>query len=379
MNLSTYKAMHFEIIENENGFYSLEPVWNDLLSHSGSDSIFSTFEWNSTYWDHFKQNSRLRIYVFYKNGKVVGILPLMLRRTELFRELTVLAAGNRDYEDFIILPEFQQEIFTQFFSSIYAQNDWDVLAINRLREDSPNFVFLRDHCSNHNGFHSKISGITAVIPIDRPWPSYVKNLPKAIRSDPARQMRRLKETLKEVEYKNITDIQQIQVLFDKLVDFHRLRRREEGNRSVFRDSRKLAFHESIINRLQEKGWLHFSALTSGEYILALHYGFLYHGIYYYFVPVFNCDFSNYSVGKILMTSLLEQSFNRKDTAFDLLFGDEDYKRMLNPVIRNLYSFSYFRPSVAGRLASWWWIEFRPRIKSVSGHIKPVFKQLTTLK
>jgi CelD/BcsL family acetyltransferase involved in cellulose biosynthesis len=303
----------------------------------------------------------------------------VLRRIEGFRELTILGAKNRDYEDLIILPEFQQEIFTEFFSSIREQNDWDVLQINRLREDSPNFAFLRDHCSNHNGFHSKISGITAVIPIDCEWSLYVKKLPKAMRSDPGRQMRRLKETLKEVEYKNIEDIQQIQLLFGKLVDFHRARHEEEGNRSIFTDSRKLAFHQSITKRLWEKSWLHFSALASGESILAMHYGFLYHGVYYYFIPVFNRDYSNYSVGKILMTNLLEQSFDRKDTEFDLLFGDENYKRMLNPVIRNLYTFSYFRPGISGRLASWWWTGFRPRIKSVVTHIKPALEQFTTLK
>jgi hypothetical protein len=65
-----------EIIEIE-PVATLEPVrqeWTELATRSRS--VFKTWEWLSTWWDHFGEHRALMVVAVQSQDRLVGILPL---------------------------------------------------------------------------------------------------------------------------------------------------------------------------------------------------------------------------------------------------------------------------------------------------------------
>ncbi len=53
--------------------------WRDLVARSGADRLFLSFEWLTTWWQHFGQpRGKLRMLVAYSDGELVGAAPMYL-------------------------------------------------------------------------------------------------------------------------------------------------------------------------------------------------------------------------------------------------------------------------------------------------------------
>jgi CelD/BcsL family acetyltransferase involved in cellulose biosynthesis len=78
----------------------------------------------------------------------------------------------------------------------------------------------------------------------------------------------------------------------------------------------------------ERGLIQVSALRVGEAIVATHWGMVFRSRFYWLMPTFEAgDWARFSVGRLLMQSLVEWSISRGLSRFDLTVGDEAYKRL----------------------------------------------------
>ena len=88
-------------------FKKLEPVWNILLARSSSNTIFSTFEWFFTRWDHFGEDKKIFILLAQDGEEFIGIALLMIEKRRILRYVPVkvlsfIGTGLSDHADFII-------------------------------------------------------------------------------------------------------------------------------------------------------------------------------------------------------------------------------------------------------------------------------------
>lgn len=120
-------------ISTQQGFNNLRSVWNALLQQSGSNTIFATFEWLYTWWEHFGQDKKLFILLAQEGEDVIGIAPLMIEEKKILRYVPIkvisfIGTGISDYADFIIVKE-REKVITLFFEYLLKKKDYGIKLI----------------------------------------------------------------------------------------------------------------------------------------------------------------------------------------------------------------------------------------------------------
>jgi CelD/BcsL family acetyltransferase involved in cellulose biosynthesis len=72
--------LEVKVINEPVSFRRISEDWNQLVTSSPSESLFLRHEWFDAAWEWLKQDFLMRILCVYRNEKVIGILPLVMRR-----------------------------------------------------------------------------------------------------------------------------------------------------------------------------------------------------------------------------------------------------------------------------------------------------------
>jgi CelD/BcsL family acetyltransferase involved in cellulose biosynthesis len=84
-------------------------------------------------------------------------------------------------------------------------------------------------------------------------------------------------------------------------------------------------HVRMFRALQRIGLVIISSLRAGDRLLAVHLGALESQRMYSWVPSYDVELQRYSPGRLLLESILAESFARRHLEFDFLIGEEAYK------------------------------------------------------
>jgi len=84
------------------GFAALRQEWNPLLHDSASDTIFLTWEWQSTWWEHLGEGELYLVTTRTDEGRLAGIAPLYLTTSDDGLK-TLSIVGCRDVSDYLDL------------------------------------------------------------------------------------------------------------------------------------------------------------------------------------------------------------------------------------------------------------------------------------
>jgi len=140
--------MQLKEITTQKDFYSLSTVWNSILEKSGSNTIFSTFEWLYTWWENFGEGNKLFILLAQHGDKVIGIAPLMIGKRKILRylpvrEVSFIGTGISDYADFIIMDE-REMVLSLFIEYLWKKKYlWDDQIYYCLKRNSEKQVQLQ--------------------------------------------------------------------------------------------------------------------------------------------------------------------------------------------------------------------------------------------
>ena len=113
-------------------------AWNKLLQKSETRSVFLTWQWLSSWWECFSDGATLFTFAVERSGELVGIAPLMVRRTEGARFVEFLGMGSSDYCDVIASDDDKAEV---------VRAVWDALLKRRDRWDRVRLRYLPSHSS----------------------------------------------------------------------------------------------------------------------------------------------------------------------------------------------------------------------------------------
>jgi CelD/BcsL family acetyltransferase involved in cellulose biosynthesis len=99
------------------------------------------------------------------------------------------------------------------------------------------------------------------------------------------------------------------------------------------------FHEHIVRQAQAAGILHISELKFGDTVVSRHLGFYYCNRFYWYMPVYDPVYQNYSPGKIHLYLCILDAITRNGEIFDFLRGVEEYKLQWTEQVSQLYELS----------------------------------------
>ncbi|MFA5362080.1 MAG: GNAT family N-acetyltransferase [Candidatus Omnitrophota bacterium] len=314
-------------ISNRYNFKELRHLWNQILSESGSDNIFLTWEWMFHWWESFEdKKDELYILTGVKEGKITAIAPLYLHKGYL-NELRFLGSGIvcSEYLSFICRRQDAQEFARQVYAYLRKNNrQWNILSLE--------------------GTLSGDSSITAI-----------KILARAERMDihtrnkhrcfylPLRDKRTAGPQKEKIEYRirklsrkgklgfeqnNGQSYAEVCLKYKTMAALHQKRWKHLQNKNggLFDNRLFQKFMDKITAVFHEKHWLNISILTLDGKSIAAYYSFTFSGKIYGYLTGFDPAYKNYSPGSVCLWESLLYFEQNGFTEFDFLRGEEEYKR-----------------------------------------------------
>jgi len=167
-------------IESIEGLADLRSDWFRLWEETPGASFFQTLEWLEVYWRHFAGAQRLRVLVVTEEGRVTGIVPLVVRRERTRAgPLRVLTYPLDDWASFYgpVGPDPAATLATALAFLKSVPPEWDALDLRWV--DSQWATQPLEEAMRQAGFppYRTVWDTTAVIDMDGSWESYLASRP----------------------------------------------------------------------------------------------------------------------------------------------------------------------------------------------------------
>lgn len=345
--------MQITAVQTDSEFDDLRPIWEALVERDPLASVFQTFDWQRTWWHHYRGDRRLYILLAREAGEVVAILPLYRMKRPLrglghADGLLLIGHGGDttpDYLGAVALPEFAELAAQGFVQHLLAIADWHVIEIADMRHESPLLARLRDSKLRF-GMSRDVAESAKIFYINLPksWEAYLATLTHNQRS----QFRHARKRFLELPGARLylsEDPAELPRLIDALIDLHHQRWKGKGEKHAFASAQYVSFHRELMQRFMERGWLRMYCMELKGRLIAVDYCYAFRDTHYAFQCGFDPEFSKLSPGNCLLGYAIQRAIEEGRAVFDLLRGEHDYKKRWAREVRVTHSVWIYRPSV----------------------------------
>jgi CelD/BcsL family acetyltransferase involved in cellulose biosynthesis len=338
---------HFESA----GFAALKPEWNDLVHRSCCDTIFSTWEWQSTWWQHLGEGDLVLLGFRGDGGHLVGIAPLFHTKAEDGRS-TLFLVGCRDVSDYLdLIVERGQEdaVYNAFLDYLEGEApQWDVVDLCNIPQDSQTFVRLRE-LAEGRGYQTlvEVEDVCPIIDLPATWDEYLDGLDKKQRHEVRRKLRRA-DGGADVRFVIVGPEHDLRAEMGAFIDLHQKSTPEKDD---FMDPQMQGFFYDVSRVLQAQGWLQLVFVEidgqKAASLLCFDYG---DAILVYNSGYDPMQFSHLSPGIIVTVRSIEHAIELGRSKFDFLRGDEVYKYRFGAQDTTVRRLLIARPGVSLQVA-----------------------------
>ena len=352
------RPLTIRAVTTPEAFKGLAREWEALLSTVPGHSIFLTWEW-LYYWAlHYLDDSQLRILLaFDEHEKLVGIVPLYLRRSKNFavitlRELRLLGSEVvcSSYLDLIVQEQHKPALLQSLYHYLFgdARDEWHLLTLSALPAESSTLDLWNELFAEAGKVGAVMTTSSCpVIRLPADLPTYRASLGRNRRYTLQRKTRYLQRAGR-MECIRVTSPADVDVAFESVITLHQRRWSSRPGGGVFANGRARRFHRDIVRVLSERGRVCIDLLLLDDRPIAGVYGFLYQGVYYFYLPGFDPDIvPKASPGVLLLHQVIERAIGGAQMV-DLLQGSQSYKLEWSTDLRRLVTSRYYnrRASVA---------------------------------
>jgi CelD/BcsL family acetyltransferase involved in cellulose biosynthesis len=360
------EALRVEWVTTSDGLRALRPAWDALLARGATRTVFLTFDWAWTWWEHFGADQEPWVCVVRRGGRIVALVPWLRSRVEGFRQIHFLGHKLSDRKDFIIDPrDDRAAVIRAALTALDARGGWDLLFMDRLPADSPNCAPLRDVLAAHPPDRWTLAPrwTAPYVEIAGDWSRYWKGLSRNFRSYRSHNLNRLRKQADGAEPRWRLSLEpgEIDAWIDRFARMHAAQWGEREGHSLFQDPAMVRFHRALAHRFAATGRLRATSVEIGGEEAAMNFALEHGGVFSFLLTCYEPRFSHGSPGLMLLIQLLEDAFARELREFDFMSGGEPYKQRFAPALRELYAFGFFAPGARGMLARLWFFTVRPGV------------------
>lgn len=336
-------------INNYYDFLALKERWNDVLQRC-DHTIFSTWEWLSTWWKHFGNNKKLVLLLAEENNEIIGIAPLMYSIHKMFGlrmgKIEFIGTPDSDYNDFILTDKEEKciKLFINHLNNLPEK--WDCIDLTEIPENSKSLSFLGKISKNMKPIHK-----CPYAYLPKSYDTFLNGLKRKHRKELRRNLRRIDNNFK-VDFVDYSGIQSFFEGMNMFFGLHQRRWESRGFTGIFADQRFRNFHVDIARSFSQKGWLGLFLLKlSGKPASAI-YGFEYMSKYYAYLSGFDPKYSTYAVGSLLFLHVIDKCIQEELVEFDFMRGAESYKDRWNTMTRWNRQVVLTRKGILIKLENW---------------------------
>lgn len=337
--------MDLTLYRDESGFEVLRSEWNGLLGRSRFDTVFLTWEWQTTWWRHLG-NARGSLYLLaaHDAGRLVGILPLYL----MDRSLHVVGCVEvSDYLDFIVESGQEEAVYAAFLTWLGGPDAPEWEQIDLCNQPAASLAHTRlPEMATAAGLSAEVrlEDVCPIITLPScepgaegcdPWEVYLETLDKKERHEIRRKLRRVDREAPDATIRYVSAGPEVDAAINAFIGLHRNSR---ADKHAFMTDEMQAYFKAIAQTLGQAGWLQLSFLEIGGQPVASYFCIEYAGS----VLVYNSGYDPSAVpqlspGWVLLARLIQHAIQSGCTRFDFLQGNEDYKHRFGGVDTQVFS------------------------------------------
>lgn len=337
-------ALSLSVVKNIAALEALGSAWAALLARSAVDEPMASPLWLLAWWRTFGPLSgrRLIALAFEEEGRLVGLVPLLLRthsygRAIPFRRIELLGTGEPEEDE--ICSEYlgviaergaEARVIEAFGRALTsgALGAWDELVFSSMDGSSPLPLLLSAELSRR-GFQTETwtSSMSPFIPLPKAWPEYLAELSSSSRYLVKRALRDFEQWAgHRAELHVANDARELSLGRRTLETLHDERWRGHG---VFASARFSAFHAAVMPELLSQGALELLWLTVGGTAVASVYNIVWRNKVYFYQSGRSLDLpKSIRVGIVLHAYAIQRAIQAGRCEYDFLGGLSQYKSKL---------------------------------------------------
>jgi CelD/BcsL family acetyltransferase involved in cellulose biosynthesis len=309
------------------GFAALREEWNPLLRHSASDTIFLTWEWQSTWWEHLGEGQLYLLAMRTDGGRLVGIAPLYLTTSDDgLKALSIVGCRDvSDYLDLIAASGQEEKVHSALLDWLESDEapPWDLADLCNIPATSPTHSLLAE-MAEARGYQvqTEVEDICPIIPLPSTWDEYLNSLDKKQRHEIRRKLRKA-ERSGQINWYIVGAERDLAVEMEAFIELHE---KSSAEKDEFMDAQMKGFFHAVAQALDQVGWLQLAFIEVNGDKAATMLNFDYRDS----ILVYNSGYDPLgyawlSPGIVLLAYYIQRAIELGRAKFDFLRGDEEYK------------------------------------------------------
>lgn len=301
-----------EVIEDLPRLETIASAWSTLAEAIPSTTPFQLPAWQLTWWRYFG-SGQLRVFAWWKNDLLVGVIPCFLHTWQGRRQLTLIGSGISDYLEPLLHHDHAPEILRQLSAYLQSNTDWDLCDWQDLAFDTPLHLW-----GGTLGEDTVCSEVLLCGTFEEFWQSRPKDL--------RRNLRRYSEratTQAPVTFHVNSDANN--ELLQSLIRLHAARWEKHGESGTIAENNSAGFLVDIAGQFASRDLLRIFTVCFGENVAALVLTFLHRNTIYSYMSAFDPAHEILGFGRALLYESLRYSFEQHYRAWNFCRGDEHYK------------------------------------------------------
>lgn len=319
--------MNLTVYHDDSAFELLHPEWNELLARSASDRVFSTWQWQVTWWRAYRPGKLWIITCRDEAGRLIGIAPWFIEGHPVHGRVvrSIGCVEVTDYLDIIADKESVDAIFHTLAAFVIEhRSEFEVIDLCNLPEDSPTYLFFPD-VLRQCGFTVTIKQqeVCPIIVLPDSWDAYLQSLDKKQRHEIRRKLRKA-EGEGIVAWYTVGDHHDLHAEIERFLNLMAASQYEKA--SFLDDPKNRSFFQQVIPLIYDQGWLQLNFLTVNSVATAAYVNLIYNQRVLVYNSGLNvAEHGHLSPGIVLLAYNIRWAIERGYKIFDFLRGNETYK------------------------------------------------------
>ena len=308
---------------------ALAPEWAALHATVPGRLPFTHPDWHRVWLRHFGSES-MPVFLSLRAGEeLVGVMALDMER-DFARQLG--DPNVCDYAGLLALPGREAacaEGVIEWLNEDYTS----ALALWGVAEDAPARAAFAAAASRFGwSFEEQPEAVCPVVALPGDWESYVAALPKHDRHELRRKLRNL-AAAGVAEFESVTTPGGVAA---GMVAFLTLMRLSRDDKDEFLMPAMEAFFRDIATTFAQLGMARLSSLSLDGWTVAALLSFENGSTEFLYNSGYDPDYAHLGVGLLSKAKAVEAAISRGRQRFDFLRGEEEYKRRLGGVPRQVF-------------------------------------------
>ena len=307
-----------ETVSSTEDFEALAGEWDGLVRAMPRPSPFLLHGWLAEWWRHYGDGARLAVHVARREGKLVGALPVVVRRRSGVRVATFMGGRQSVLPDVLLAPGEDGHVSSELAAAL-LDGPCDVLDFHGLPAGSR----IADALGPRLAVMQRIEA--PVLDLTGGWDAVYAAKTNSKKRNLHRRRRRQLAELGELEVSTARTPDELAPALEEAFALHAARWAGRPDGSGFVTGPGMAFHRDALRRLAEIDVPRIVTLRLDGRAIAFHYYFALAGRMYVHRLAFDPELARFSPGLVNTLDAIAAASDEGLERVEFLGGDERYK------------------------------------------------------